>query len=249
MHLLLAEDNTINQRVVQTMVSRMGHTLTTVNNGQEAVDQVRRGNVRFHAILMDMMMPVMTGIEATKQLRDEGCTLHIIALTANAGASDRRKCLAAGMDDFMTKPFDMEAMRSTLGRVSTTSIHAGTFKAFVDSMGEDDDFLSHLFTEFLSEANRSRSEIHAGLKSEDADRIQRVVHNLKANAAMFGALTLADICSHIERNAISGDFDGIRQHLPSFDAALTDVQKDIQSLIPGTTSRGVAAVSPTTLSR
>ncbi|MEQ9103467.1 MAG: response regulator [Rhodothermales bacterium] len=231
MKLLFADDNAINQRVVRTMVSRLGHEVHTVDNGQEAIDAIHASSEPFHAVLMDMMMPVLSGVEATRQIRAMGNPIHVIGLTANAGANDKRACMDAGMDDFLTKPFDMDGLRRVLGRVQTSTLHTGTLKAFVESMGEDDDFLVHLFTEFLTEANRSRTEIHAALKSEEPVRIERVVHNLKANSAMFGARRLTDLCAGMEKDAHAGDIDGIRGRMSAFEGALVDVQRDVQRLI------------------
>jgi signal transduction histidine kinase/CheY-like chemotaxis protein len=105
LRILLAEDNVVNQRVAMTMLAKMGHRVTLATNGLEALEQWRRSD--FDLILMDVQMPEMTGLEATRQIRREaasGTHVPIIAMTASAMTEDRDHCLAAGMDDFISKP-------------------------------------------------------------------------------------------------------------------------------------------------
>ncbi|SON58222.1 Sensory/regulatory protein RpfC [Hartmannibacter diazotrophicus] len=109
--ILLAEDNAVNRRVAELTLARLGHRVTFARDGGEAVEAAAQG--RFDAILMDMQMPHMDGLEATRRIRalggEAGC-VPIIAMTANASAEDRQACLAAGMDDFTTKPIDQDAL-------------------------------------------------------------------------------------------------------------------------------------------
>ena len=111
---LLAEDNRVNQRVITTMLERLGCRVHVASNGREAVEQVDAEAIDL--VLMDVQMPEMSGLEATEALRENGKTLPIVALTANAMASDREACLAAGMDDFLTKPMRFDVLREALSR-------------------------------------------------------------------------------------------------------------------------------------
>lgn len=113
--MLLAEDNLINQSVARKMLTSLGMTCTVASNGAEAVTAA--GTQRFDCVLMDMMMPVMNGVDATRALRGKGLTLPIIAMTANAGDTDRAECLAAGMDGFLSKPVLKEQLAAALTRV------------------------------------------------------------------------------------------------------------------------------------
>ncbi|MDP3535235.1 MAG: response regulator [Halomonas sp.] len=107
-HLLLVEDNPVNQMLARKQLTRMGHTVTVAENGQEAL--TRMASEAFDLVLMDMQMPVMDGVEATRQLRAKGVTLPILAMTANAMPEDRRRCLDAGMQDVITKPVKSDAL-------------------------------------------------------------------------------------------------------------------------------------------
>ncbi len=113
--ILLAEDNLVNQRVAMTMLGKMGHGITLATNGLEALEQWRKSH--FDLILMDVQMPEMTGLEATKQIRREeviGTHIPIVAMTASAMSEDRDHCLAAGMDDFISKPVSSKVIKDII---------------------------------------------------------------------------------------------------------------------------------------
>jgi signal transduction histidine kinase/ActR/RegA family two-component response regulator len=115
LRILLAEDNLVNQRVAMTMLSKMGHRITLATNGLEALEQWRKSD--FDLILMDVQMPEMTGLEATTQIRREeakGTHVTIVAMTASAMTEDRDRCLAAGMDDFISKPVSYKGIEQML---------------------------------------------------------------------------------------------------------------------------------------
>ncbi len=123
LRILLAEDNAVNQRVAMTMLAKMGHGITLATNGLEALEQWRQSD--FDLILMDVQMPEMTGLEATRQIRREeaiGTHVPIVAMTASAMSEDRDHCLAAGMDDFISKPVSSrvieEIITATFSRLS-----------------------------------------------------------------------------------------------------------------------------------
>ena len=111
---LLVEDEPINQEVCRHMLEDVGMVVSTADNGREACDQVRQE--RFAVILMDMQMPVMGGLEATREIRryPEGADVPIIALTANAFSEDKARCLESGMNDFLTKPTNPQMLFTVL---------------------------------------------------------------------------------------------------------------------------------------
>lgn len=111
---LLAEDGTDNQRLIAHMLRKGGYEIEIVSNGQEAVNRYTGSNGRFDLILMDMQMPVLDGYDATRALREMGCTIPIIALTAHALQGSRAECLDAGCDEYLSKPIDREKFYATL---------------------------------------------------------------------------------------------------------------------------------------
>jgi PAS domain S-box-containing protein len=117
-NILLAEDHPVNQALMRSLLTRMGHTVTIAGTGQEALDALGHGS--FDAVLMDVQMPVMGGMDATRALRaseaGSGRRIPVIALTAHAMEGDRAACLDAGMDDYLTKPVDPEGLRAALDR-------------------------------------------------------------------------------------------------------------------------------------
>jgi polar amino acid transport system substrate-binding protein len=116
---LLVEDNPVNQKVARMQLENLGYRVQVVGNGREAVDAVARGE-GYALILMDMQMPEMDGVTATKAIRRaeiaSGRRLPIVAMTANAMEGDRETCIAAGMDDYISKPVNREKLRAALER-------------------------------------------------------------------------------------------------------------------------------------
>ena len=120
LHILLAEDGLINQKLALKLLEKLGHTASVANNGQAALEAWQAG--AFDVILMDMQMPVMDGLEATRRIRlqeaGSGRCIPIVALTANAMQGDRERCIDAGMDDYLTKPIEFDALATALACIA-----------------------------------------------------------------------------------------------------------------------------------
>jgi len=122
LNILLVEDNLLNQRIVTFSLKKYNHEVVIANNGVEAIEKFQ--NQKFDVILMDIMMPVMDGLDATVKIReieaDSGNERRtpIIALTANTMDNDREKCISYGMDEFMAKPFDIEKLKSIFSELN-----------------------------------------------------------------------------------------------------------------------------------
>ena len=112
---LVVEDNPVNARVATAMLGKLGCASEHVDGGEAALERIARGGIDL--VLMDCQMPGMDGLEATREARRGGCRLPIVGLTANAMREDRERCLAAGMDDYLAKPYTMEQLEATLRRV------------------------------------------------------------------------------------------------------------------------------------
>lgn len=112
--ILLAEDNLINQKLAVRLLEKQGHTVTIANNGQECLDKLT--DYPYDLVLMDFQMPIMDGLEATRQLRSRGFTLPVIAMTANAMTGDRERAIESGMNDYLTKPIKVQELFDVIGR-------------------------------------------------------------------------------------------------------------------------------------
>jgi CheY-like chemotaxis protein len=128
LRILLAEDNPTTQSLVSAIIEQMGFDLTIVDNGQAAVEFLEKEVVDL--VLMDCQMPQMDGFTATAQLRAKGIETPVVALTANACEEDQEKCLAAGMNDFLSKPFRLSEIRAILqkclaGKPQSAPAHVG----------------------------------------------------------------------------------------------------------------------------
>src|SRR5271165_776277 len=114
--ILIAEDNAINQKVIERMIQKLGYRVDLVSNGREAIEALSR--LTYSLIFMDCQMPEMDGFEACREIRKQWpeSRIPIVAITANAMKGDRERCLAAGMDDYVSKPFKQEDLRLVIER-------------------------------------------------------------------------------------------------------------------------------------
>lgn len=120
LNILVVEDTKSNQMVIKLLLSKLGHKVFMANNGREAIEFIRRNEAPLDMVLMDVSMPVMDGLTATRTLRNNGFQMPIVALTAHALESDRQDCLKSGMDSFIAKPVrkhELESVIQTFHRV------------------------------------------------------------------------------------------------------------------------------------
>ena len=136
LNILLVEDNLLNQRLVAFNLKKFNHTVVIANNGIEAIEKFNES--KFDLILMDIMMPLMNGLQATIKIREIESTYAIenrtpiIAITANAMNTYRDQCLSAGMDEFMTKPFNIEKLKYLLKKLEiSTCLYSAKFKTSI----------------------------------------------------------------------------------------------------------------------
>jgi PAS domain S-box-containing protein len=213
LRVLVAEDNAINQRLALLLLERLGHSADVASNGLEAVESVRARP--YDVVLMDVEMPDLDGLEATRRIRGE---LHgrqaprIIAVTANAMQGDLDACLAAGMDDYLTKPIRLEALASALGRGKRRGENAldATALAQLRAVGGDE-FAAELTETFLAETPSLIAALRRACSEADADELRRGAHTLKSHARTFGAAGLADACERLERLSAAGILEGVAE--------------------------------------
>jgi signal transduction histidine kinase/DNA-binding response OmpR family regulator len=219
LRILLTEDNAVNQRLALRLLEKMGYRADVAGNGLEAIQAVERQP--YDLILMDVQMPEMDGLDATREIvarwgRDE--RPRIVAMTADAMQEDRDRCLAAGMDDYLTKPVRtaelIGAIQQTQRRNATPEsrgdqppVDHEAIDRLVASMGERD-FVADLLGTFLDEAGPMLDDLDRAIAGEDVETLRRTAHTLKSNTATFGALPLSETCRELEAIARTGILTG-----------------------------------------
>lgn len=210
--ILLVEDNEVNCELAEEMLRNFGLVVDCAENGKLAVDRVREGN--FDLVLMDCQMPVMDGYEATRHIRAEraGKPLPIIAMTANALASDRERCLAAGMDDHIAKPIDVALLRATLARwlgdlpAQSVQVSEGRLNpdAGIDHetalarLGGNQNLYARLLQRFRENQGDFVERLHASRQSGNRNALLLEVHTLRGLAGNIGADHLASLAGELE---------------------------------------------------
>lgn len=249
-HVLLAEDNTVNQRVVAGLLKKRGHTVTVVNNGREALERFK--DESFDIVLMDIQMPVMDGFSAVIRLREaeRGTGMHvpIVALTAHTIKGDRERCLDAGMDAYLPKPIQASELFALIERLTHASPgDSPKYREYpptptldpeyaLRSLDGDVQLLSQVAQEFLMESPKLLTAIREKLAQDDASGVERAAHNLQGALGYFGAKAATEMASQLE--AIAGD-GKLKQARPIFsvlEQELKQLEPEIAALANGQTS-------------
>ena len=222
LHILLAEDNEINRIVAGSVLEKRGHSVVHAVNGREAVEAAARDT--FDLIFMDWQMPGMDGLEATRHIRESeaasGRRTPIVAMTAHALAGDRERCLAAGMDDYLSKPLDKQELIALLARIAASRRpaaaipppailpdtappgHAGGSPIFsreklLDQFDGDEVLLHRVVAQFHENTPRLLGKIRAAVGRSDSDDLVREVHTLLGSLAAFGAAGASRIAQEL----------------------------------------------------
>ncbi len=256
--ILLVEDNHVNQMVGSKVLQKLGYSFAIANNGVEAVDAFRTGPGTYDAVLMDCQMPEMDGYQATVAIRElEGTARHtpIIAMTAAAMEGDREACMAAGMDDFISKPVRLEAVAEVLARWITTcgsdqdpgaeaTTDAATGagapgndpldRSQIDLLLDLDDgegrALSEIAEEYIAHCKQVWVELRRTLSAGDVAALERSAHTLKGASANVGASTLAQLCGALESHARMEQLDEASGLMDQCDAEFARVQDALEVL-------------------
>ncbi|MEO0413509.1 MAG: response regulator [Verrucomicrobiota bacterium] len=210
MHFLIAEDNPVNAAVLQRLLHRLSHSWETVENGQLAVDKVRDGG-SYDAILMDLQMPVLDGLEAAKVILAEASSPPpIIACTANTFDTDRRAAAEAGMVEFLAKPVKLGVLEQALANVAQASSGPSLEEADTDDgtidwehfemmMDDGDEEMLEIFEDFCQSVREWVGQLDQFREAEDWTSFAELAHQLKGSLSTFGVSGLAGEVGSLER--------------------------------------------------
>jgi CheY-like chemotaxis protein/HPt (histidine-containing phosphotransfer) domain-containing protein len=251
LHVLLVEDNAVNQAIATRQLQRLGLTVDVANDGRAAVEAVAAK--AYDLVFMDCQMPIMSGYEATGEIRrrEAGTGRHVtvIAMTANAMAGDREECLRAGMDDYVAKPVKIDVLQAMVERWAPTAAVEPAAPApaaprtdaepVVDAAALDElrsyqvdgepDVLDALIGKFLDSARRECAEVRAAVGRGDAEMLRRVAHGLKGSSGMFGARRLSAISSQIEMLSRQGSLGDAGSLVSSLEEELEAVARVLEA--------------------
>ena len=247
--ILLVEDHPVNQMVILNQLQMLGYEADCVDNGKNAIAQLSQQN--YDIVLMDCQMPVLDGYEATKELRRrEGSQQHtvVIALTAHALPTDREKCLAAGMDDYLSKPTDQEALGAAIERWTKHIAKPKIAKTESEvknipqppTLSRDETPLDlerlnsisrgkvaiqqRLVQAFVENAQPGLEQMRLAFQSNDFVTIEQQAHRIKGASANVGVLLMPDIAAQLERQAREKTLDGATEQLEALERQLDQVK-------------------------
>jgi len=253
--ILLAEDNIINQKVALKVLEKLGYRADAVADGKEAVKALE--SIPYDLVFMDCQMPVMDGYEATKAIRDPRSTVRnhdvpIIAMTANAMKGDREKCLAVGMNDYVSKPVSPMELSAVLERWlvhnkdNTTVNEAEASEdresrgrvdnkvfdraALLERLMDDEDLLADVLRGFISDTPGLITALKAAVEAGDAQGARRTAHTLKGSASNVSAIALMEAAKKAEDAARTEDIEKAGDCLDEIDAAFEDLKIALKAM-------------------
>lgn len=246
LRILLAEDNVVNQKLAVRVLEKYGHSVTVAENGAVAVAAYRREN--FDAVLMDIQMPEMNGFEATKQIRlievSSGVRTPIIAMTAHAMTGDRERCLAAGMDEYISKPVQADKLIELIeGMTASANIFAGgaerephgagshqvpiassgAHPGLLRRVGGDEDLARELVELFLKDSAKLLAEIRQAVLVCDAPALMHAAHTMKSSAGFFPESETAAMAQSLEAMGSGNDLSGALPVLDKLEGAYREL--------------------------
>jgi CheY-like chemotaxis protein len=232
LHILLTEDNATNQQLAQLMLAKLGYRCDVAGNGVEALEALRRQS--YDLVLMDVQMPEMDGLEATRRIRSDWAAAtqpRIVAMTANAVAGDREECLAAGMDDYLSKPIRMSELVGAIERSAPTStpddspapatppttgptvdgaLDPSAVAGLVEAFG-DPAVVADLVDTFLAEAPVLVETVRRAADEDRRADVERAAHSLKSSSAALGAAAMSATCARLEAAALDAEPEAVRE--------------------------------------
>jgi CheY-like chemotaxis protein len=254
-HVLLVEDNFVNQKVATVLLQRLGLKVKITSNGREAVEAV--SSQKFDLILMDCHMPIMDGFEATVAIREIEARTNsyspIIAVTALAMSGDRERCIAAGMDDYLSKPIDIDLLKAKVTHWLRTEVVYETQKArrkvlrpkgaltLVKNepldMVELEEFyepeqLMDMMEMFLNDTQDMLAKVKNHMDEKNSKLVAALAHEIKASCASIGAKNLARLCLYLEQTACRHDWIEAEETATSIEREFSTLREYIKSHLP-----------------
>jgi PAS domain S-box-containing protein len=234
LRVLVAEDNVINQEVARELLEAAGMTVVIADNGRQAVEAATSAGARFDAILMDLQMPEMDGIEATGKIRAHpiAAGVPIIAMTAHALASERERCLAGGMNDHVSKPIEPARLYTTLAQwvkapEGLPDLPGVDVTGALGRLGGDQALYHRLLASLLRDWDDAFTALDVAVEGGDFVAIRRIAHTLKGTSATLGVLPLAAEAATLEkaigegdRSAVASAVRGMRDRTAGYIAVL-----------------------------
>jgi len=257
LRILLAEDNAVNQKVGLRILERMGYRADVAANGQEVLEALERQP--YDVVLMDMQMPEMDGLETCRRICQRwsrGQRPRIIAMTAHTGEEDRQQCLAAGMDDHISKPIRVEELTQALmqckplsaesmaatDRPSTAepetaqTIDPAALEDLRTLMGEEaSELIAELITIFLENTPERLAELRQALAQGDAPKSQLAAHSLKSTSATLGAKKLSTLAAELEEKGRCGNLEGAAESITQIETEYERVKAALEAIREGDT--------------
>jgi len=230
LRILVAEDNTANQKLMVRLLGVMGYSPEVAGNGLEAIGALEAET--FDLVFMDVQMPELDGLEATRRIRKRWpgtAGPRIVAMTASVMVGARELCLAAGMDDYLSKPIRVEELLAALEATSSREPETGNalsetldqvaLAKLLAMVGNDPDFVDELVDHYLAEGPKQVAAAHAALDAGDAAGLGRAAHALHGSSLNLGGAGVARIARAIEERGLAGNLDGVDRLLADLEAA------------------------------
>jgi two-component system sensor histidine kinase/response regulator len=220
LRILIAEDNLVNRAVATGILEKEGYVLVHAATGTEAVEAFSYGS--FDLILMDVQMPEMDGFQATRRIREleeaTGCHTRIVAMTAHAMAGDRERCLAAGMDDYVSKPLRKQDLLRALAGAGVKDDEEETGRALLYSRAElllqcdgDEELMSELVSIFHDSTPQIVQAIGEAVEKRAAPALAAHAHKLLSSLGAFGAGRARTLALRLEKHGLESDFGGAKE--------------------------------------
>ena len=217
--ILLAEDNLDNQQLFTIMLEKTGAQIEIASNGMQAVEKAMHND--FDLIFMDMQMPVMDGLEATRTLRRKGCSTPIVSLTANAMQQDKDACFAAGCNDYLAKPVNKLNFYYTVYKYTETLDLPPESQADID----DDPDIIDLKNKFIESLPEKMKVINNAFELKNYEKFKKGVHKLKGLGGSFGCAELTEISAELELAIMQMDIGLAQDWLIKMNSAVNDIME------------------------